>query len=191
MLSDINENNVTRTVIAELAETLKNLSPSDMVNAVELINSSSSLFLAGAGRSALAVRGFAMRLMHLGKNSYLVGETTTPGIAEGDLLLIGSGSGRTGTLLSMAEKANKIGAKILLITIDPQSPIARLADLVIEFPTPSPKLTGGPTKGQSVQPMGSLFEQSLFIFLDSLVLLLMKTNNLTSAEMFRRHANLE
>lgn len=191
MLSDINENNVTRTVIAELRETLENISPADMVNAIELIENSNSLFLAGAGRSALAVRGFAVRLMHLGKNSYVVAETTTTGIAEGDLLIIGSGSGRTESLLSMADKAKKIGAKILLITIDPQSPIAWLADLVIEIPAPSPKVAGVRTKGQSVQPMGSLFEQSLFILLDCLVLLLMKRENLTSDEMFSRHANLE
>ena len=39
--------------------------------------------------------------------------------------------------------------------------------------------------------MGSLFEQSLFIFLDLVILRLMQRTALDSAGMFKRHANLE
>jgi 6-phospho-3-hexuloisomerase len=191
MLSDINENNVTSKVIAEVAETLEEISSHAMTDAVELISNSEGIFLAGAGRSALGVRGFAMRLMHMGKNSYVVGETTTPGISPGDLLIIGSGSGRTGSLLSMANQAKKAGAKVLLFTIDPASPIGELADLVIEIPTPSPKLAAAAAGARSIQPMGSLFEQALFMLFDCLVLLLMKKEGIGSDQMFKRHANLE
>jgi 6-phospho-3-hexuloisomerase len=191
MLSDINESNVTRAIIAELEEVLAKISTAGMVDALELIRASDRIFLAGAGRSALGVRAFAMRLMHMGKNSYVVRETTTPGISPGDLLIIGSGSGRTGSLLSMVRKAKQIGARILLVTIDPDSPIGRLADCAAEVPTSSPKVPGGPTKTPSIQPMGSLFEQSLFILFDAWILLLMRKDNLDSDRMFRRHANLE
>ncbi len=191
MLSDIDEKNVTKTVVNEIGRTLGTITPETLTSASELITKATTVFLAGAGRSALGIRGFAMRLMHMGKKAYVVGDVTTPGISPGDLLIIGSGSGRTGSLLNMAQKAKKIGAKIMLVTIDPESPIGLLGDLVIEIGAPSPKATESQTNAQSIQPMGSLFEQSLFILLDCLVLLLMKGQNLTSDEMFIRHANLE
>jgi len=188
---DVDETRVTSLVISELEVCLAKVSPESLKEAVGEIIAAKRVFLAGAGRSALGIRGFAMRLMHTGKTTYLVGETTTPGIGAGDLLVIGSGSGRTASLHSMAKTAQGAGARILLVTIDPSSPIGQLADRVIEIPTPSPKVVGAETKGRSIQPMGSLFEQSLFILLDCLVLLIMKEENLTSEEMFTRHANME
>ena len=137
------------------------------------------------------MKAFAMRLMHMGKVAYVVGETTTPGIARGDLLVIGSGSGRTASLLSMSQKAKQIGARILLITIDSQSPIGQLADCIIQIPVPSPKAKNGADAIRSVQPMGSLLEQCLLLVLDAMVLLLMEREHLCSDEMFSRHANLE
>ena len=44
---------------------------------------------------------------------------------------------------------------------------------------------------RSVQPMGSLFEQSLLICLDYVILILMDKTQITAEEMFARHANLE
>ena len=68
------------------------------------------------------MRALGMRLMHLGKTVYVVGETTTPSIAAEDLLILGSGSGRTTGLLAMAEKARSRGAQIMLFTTDATSP---------------------------------------------------------------------
>jgi 6-phospho-3-hexuloisomerase len=191
MLSDIDEKNVTKTVVDEIARTLGKITPETLTSAAELITKATTVFVAGAGRSALGIRGFAMRLMHMGKNAHVVGDVTTPGISAGDLLVVGSGSGRTASLLAMAQKAKKIGAKIMLVTIDPESPIGRLGHSVIEIGAPSPKAADAQSHAQSIQPMGSLFEQSLFVLLDCLVLLLMKRQNLTSEQMFTRHANLE
>ena len=190
-MSKTNESSVTSMVAEELDGVLKKVSPESLQVAIEEISRAKRIFLAGAGRSALGIRGFAMRLMHLGRTTYVVGETTTPGITNGDLLVIGSGSGRTASLQAAAGKAKQVGARILLLTIDPGSPIGELADCVVEIPTPSPKVVGMEAKSSSIQPMGSLFEQALFILLDCLVLLLMEREELTSDEMFTRHANLE
>jgi 6-phospho-3-hexuloisomerase len=43
----------------------------------------------------------------------------------------------------------------------------------------------------SSQPMGSLVEQSLLLFLDAVVVRLMDETRETSAHMHQRHANLE
>lgn len=59
------------------------------------ILSSNQIFTAGAGRSGLMAKSFAMRMMHLGLNAYIVGETLTPPLHDGDLVIIGSGSGET------------------------------------------------------------------------------------------------
>lgn len=40
------------------------------------------VFVAGAGRSLLMVKAFAMRLMHIGKPVYAVRETVTPAAGE-------------------------------------------------------------------------------------------------------------
>ena len=144
----------------------------------------------GAGRSGFQVKGFAMRLMHMGKHSYVVGETCTPNIKEDGLLVICSGSGETKSLVNHASKAKEVGAKIALITINPESSIAKMADVVIEISAPSPKSAKeGDIK--SIQPMGSLFEQSEGLFMDIAIMMLMERNHMDSDTMFGRHANME
>ena len=137
------------------------------------------------------MRAAVIRLRHLGLDAYFIGETATPPIGPGDLLIVGSGSGRTQSVSAQAEKAKREGAGLLLFTIDPASPLAQLADTVVVIPAPSPKVEGEAVSKTSIQPMGSLFEQCLLLLLDALVVVLMKKLNMTSGEMFKRHANLE
>ena len=137
------------------------------------------------------MRCFDIRLMHLGKTVYMVGKPGTPSIQSDDLLVIGSGSGRTGSLVLFAEGAKKIGAEVLLFTIDPQSTLGKLADDIVQIPAPSPKIGDLADQHSSGQPMGNLFEQCLFALQDVLTIELMKRIGLTEKEMFARHANLE
>mgnify|MGYP003212877753 CR=1 FL=1 len=62
----------------------------------EIIMNSKNVFVTGAGRSGLAAKAFAMRLMHLGISSYVVGETISPAIYDDDCIIAISGN-RTGT----------------------------------------------------------------------------------------------
>ena len=179
-----------RQVIGELERTLAAIGPEDAERLVDLILGARRVFVAGAGRSGLAMKAFAMRLMHLGLDTYVVGETVTPGMGADDLLLIGSGSGETGSLVAMAEKVRQLQGRLALVTIVADSRIGRLAEVVVAIPAPSPKARAA-HGATSVQPMGSLFEQSLLIFLDVLVLQLMERKAVDSAAMFGRHANLE
>lgn len=181
---------VLAAILDELRACLGSISTDAARPAVEALATTATVFCAGAGRSGLAMRAFAMRLMHMGRDVHFVGDVTTPGIRSGDLLVIGSGSGSTASLRAAAEKARGLGAKILLFTIDPTSPIGQMADAVVEIPAPSPKAAGG-GRAASKQPMGSLFEQALFLTLDAIVWLLMCRLGLNSGEMFGRHANLE
>lgn len=148
-----------------------------------------SVFVAGAGRSGLMGKAFAMRLMHTGVAAYVVGETITPGIQEGDWLVLGSGSGETASLVAMANKAKQAGAKVALITTKETSTLAEISDIAVVLPGVSKEQNG--SERSSIQPMASLFEQSLLLFYDALVLKLMELKGLDSKKMYGNHANLE
>lgn len=181
---------IEKSIVQELGQTLGNLADAQAEALVDAILAAKRIFVAGAGRSGLMVKAFAMRLMHSGFETHVVGDVTTPSLLAADFLLIASGSGSTGSLVGMAQKAQKIGAKIGLVTIDPQAPIAKLATVVLTIPAPSPKVARE-TGFTSIQPMGSLFEQSLLLTLDAIIVMLMERCGKTSDIMFTRHANLE
>lgn len=178
------------SILDELRGALGRVDDDDAKALARAIADSPRLFVAGAGRSGLLLRCAAMRLMHLGKTVHVVGDTLTPSLAAGDLLLVASGSGETGGLVAVAAKARDLGARIAVVTANPASRLAALADILTPIDAPTPK---APVAGAapSVQPMGSLFEQAMFLLLESLALELMRQANITSAEMFARHANLE
>ena len=67
-----------------------------------IIMNSKNIFVTGAGRSGLAAKAFAMRLMHLGLSAYVVGETISPAIHADDCIVVISGSGETNTIVSAA-----------------------------------------------------------------------------------------
>jgi len=180
-----------RQVLSEVEICISQVCAESLAQACALVESAPRIFVAGAGRSGLCMRAFGMRLMHLGKTVYVVGETTTPSITAGDLLLLGSGSGRTASLLAMARQARCYDAKIFLFTTDESSPIAELADQVVIIPAPSLGTNEGEQDDMSIQPMGTLFEQSLLILCDSLILGLMRQTGISAAHMLGRHANLE
>jgi 6-phospho-3-hexuloisomerase len=141
------------------------------------------VFVGGMGRSGLMMRAFAMRLMQLGVTVHVVGETTTPSIQRGDLLVLGSRFGRSGSLGHYVAIARREGARVAVVTMDPETPLARRADLVAPIPVPE----GGPSR----QPLGTLFEQSLLVYLDAVVLLLKRLLHKTEHAMRKRHTNLE
>jgi 6-phospho-3-hexuloisomerase len=150
---------------------------------------SNKIFVAGAGRSGLMAKAFAMRLMQLGLTAYVVGETVTPNMDKHDMILIGSGSGETGRLIAIAKKAKKLGAVLAITTIVPESTIGALADITVKLPG-SPK-DQSESEYKTIQPMGSLFEQTLLLFFDALILRLMEIRGIDTETMYGRHANLE
>lgn len=184
---------IARSILDELRRTLNQISCDEIDSLVREVTGARRVFVAGAGRSGLAMRSFAMRLAQLGLTVHVVGETTSPAVRPGDLLLIGSGSGVTDRLVHYAGKAAEAGARVAAATADPASPAARLADVVVVIPAPTPK-SSKEAIGQeqrSGQPMGTLFEQSLGVLLDACVMLLMARLDETGRSMFARHANLE
>ena len=128
-------------------------------------------------------RAFAMRLMHLGVTVHVVGDTTTPSIEEGDLLLCCTRFGRSGSLIHYIQKAHSARATAAVVTMDAASPMVGEADCVLLIPVVEEK--------EIRQPLGTLFEQLLLLTLDALVIVLMRKMRFTEKEMALRHTNLE
>ena len=157
---------------------------------VEQIIQSKRLFLEGRGRSGLMMRAFATRLTHLDIHCHVVGESTTPGLLKGDLLLIGSGSGETITPLQTANAAKNAGGTVAILTSRSESALAALADIVVLIPAPV-RQHSDIIPVTTIQPMGSLFEQSLLLVLDAIVLMLKDRLQQDDVMMMARHSNLE
>lgn len=190
-MSNDQVDSVIEQILVEVGNCVRQVSSESLTLAGALIESSSRIFVAGAGRSGLCMRAFGMRLMHLGKTVYVVGETTTPSIVATDLLVLGSGSGRTTSLCAMAEQSRRLGAQILLFTTDAESPLASLSNLQVVIPAPSFRVLDEMHDSLSVQPLATLFEQSMLILCDSLILGLMRRTRVSAVQMFEHHANLE
>ena len=82
-------------ILNELERTLAAVSEAEITVAQRMILAANRVFVTGAGRTGLALKMTAMRLMHLGLVVHVAGEATSPAIGRGDLLLVASGSGTT------------------------------------------------------------------------------------------------
>src|SRR5687768_3113236 len=94
------------------------------------------VFLYGRGRSGFVARAFAVRLMHLGYQTYVVGETITAPVTKQDVVILVSGSGTTYPVVMTAELGRRQGATVVAITAKPESEIARLAHVVVPIVPP-------------------------------------------------------
>ena len=185
------DNSVLSEIMQELADSASLITQGEVDALADLIEKSGDIFVAGAGRSGFMVRAFVNRLMHLGFRAHFVGEPTTPAIKSGDLLIIGSGSGETGSLVTMAKKAAGLNAGVALITIYPEPTIGQLGSSIVRLPGTTQKSTLGHGGISTIQPLGSLFEQLLLLTCESAVLTIKRRKQMSDQEMFARHANLE
>ncbi|TFB99028.1 6-phospho-3-hexuloisomerase [Cryobacterium adonitolivorans] len=146
------------------------------------------IFVLGAGRSGLALRMTAMRLMHLGLDVHVVGEVTTPAITAADALLVASGSGSTAGIVRAAETAHAVGATVLALTTAGSSPLAGLATVTVVVPAAEKQDHGS---ALSAQYSGGLFEQSVLLIGDAVFHTLWQASGSTAADLWPRHANLD
>lgn len=167
---------------SQIQEILKNVEKDKVEKIIELFSNARNIFIYGAGRSGLVGRAFAIRLVHLGFPAFVIGETITKPVGKNDLVVLISGTGETIPVAMTAEIARRLGAKIISITANPDSHIARFADLFIIL---KPK-----EKNAELAPLGTLFEASAWIFLDGIVAELMARRGENEESMKKRHATL-
>ena len=174
-------------ILAEQVEAIARVDDAAVAELLGSIVDANRVFLLGEGRSGLVGRMLAMRLMHLGNESFVVGETTTPSIGDKDLLIAVSGSGETGAVVMHTEAAKKAGARVAAVTANAESRLARLADQIVLLPTQH-KLQGTSSR----QYGGSLFEQTTLLLFETMVSMLAAGDAASGfASLAKRHANLE
>lgn len=177
-------------ILADLSVTLQAIDSEQIDTLQQAILQAERIFVAGKGRTGLQMKAFAMRLMHLGLTVHVIDEVTTPSIQAGDLLIIGSGSGRTTSLVRYAQTVQITGASLATITGNPTSPIAEVAQSIVVIPASNYK-SGNQNETESVLLMGSLFEHTLGLLCDLMTIQLKKELNQSEDDMNSRHANLE
>jgi 6-phospho-3-hexuloisomerase len=176
-------------ILGELETALSAVDASQAEAAAEALSAARNVFVIGVGRVFLSLQAFAKRLNHLQVRAFPVGSIDEPPIGEGDLLVVGSGSGETIVPVAIARKAKSLGAPILYIGSNMSSTIAGLADLALRIPCRT-KLCRA-DEISSAQPMSSLFEQALFLTCDCLCLMVAKRRGIDPAVAAAAHANLE
>jgi 6-phospho-3-hexuloisomerase len=179
-----------KRIIDEIGRTFEKIPDTLTKELEDNILGKKNIFIIGRGRTGFIMNCFAIRLMQMGFSIHVPGEPTAPSIRSGDLLIIGSGSGETESLVVLAGKAKKTGATVSLITMNELSSVGKLSDTVLVIPAAGSK-TDEKAFSSSFQPMCNLFEQSLMIFLDSLAIDIMDRKNINIKTLYERHANLE
>ena len=165
----------------------------------ELLNAK-RVYVVGAGRSGLVAKAFAMRLMHLGLHAYVVGETITPALNKGDVMVIFSGSGRTKTVADLAETARDIGGRICLITSNADSRIGKISNCTVIIEHHRDAVADDAAEFEirqmmgdhkSFAPLGTLFETASMIFADAVISRLMEITQVDESALKNRHTNIE
>ena len=128
-------------------------------------------FLLASGRSAFILQCFATRLVHLGAEVHIVTNLASmPALRQKDILIVLSGSGTTGIVVSLLNNyVNTVKPYgIVTITSHPETVIGRLGDITI-------KLKGRSKRDKVVgdtailTPEGTMFEQIAFCYLDAII----------------------
>ncbi|BCB05195.1 6-phospho-3-hexuloisomerase [Bacillus sp. KH172YL63] len=179
---------IITTVADEISEVLSKVKAEEAIHLSEQLKRAKRIFVYGEGRSGLMGKAFAMRLMHGGFPVYVIGETITPSMAEGDLLAAISGSGSTGSIVQFASKAKEIGAKVFLVTTNIESKLAGISDGVICIPAATKYRRAH--EPASIQPLGNQFDQSVHLLLDAIIIGTLEQGE-TNEVMAERHANIE
>ena len=177
------------TILSEINKVLEQVDQREVDLLISFVTNANKIVVCGAGRVGYSIKGFGMRLAHMGLDVFALGDVTVPSIGVGDLLIVASGSGETQTIFDIVAIAKKNNSKIALITGNPESRMGHLADTIVKLSAPSK--TKAVDGFVSIQPMTTLNEQSLGIFFDSVVLLLMNQLNESHDTMWARHSNLE
>lgn len=178
-----------RAALDELGAVFDRLDEAVVDRAVAAIAGARRIALYGVGREGLQIKGFAMRLFHLGLKAAVVGDMTTPALGDGDLLVVSAGPGQFSTVKALMGVARAAGARTLVVTAQPRGECAEMADFILAIPAQTMADDRGPQT--SVLPMGSLYEGAQYILFEVMILKLRDRLKVTPEAMRANHTNLE
>jgi 6-phospho-3-hexuloisomerase len=189
-----------RLMASKIRSIADTISDEDIGKFITELLKAKRIYVIGAGRSGLVAKAFAMRLMHLGLHAYVVGESITPALNKGDLMVIFSGSGRTKTVADLADTAKEIGGRICLISSNADSRIGKISDCIVIIEQHRDSVEDDAVEFEirqmmgehkSFAPLGTLFETVSMIFADAVVSRLMEITKTDENALKNRHTNIE
>jgi 6-phospho-3-hexuloisomerase len=142
----------------------------------------------GVGREGLMMAAIAMRLMHAGFKSYVVGEMVTPPVGAGDVFFASAGPGHFPTIETLLEVAREAGGRTVIVTAQPARAAQMPVDVVIHLPA---QTMVDVTSGLSVLTMGTHYEAALLLFGDLLILRLLELTHQKREDMYTRYTNMK
>lgn len=166
-------------ILNQVIDLLNTVEDSSVKKSIDIMLQSAKIFVYGAGRSGIIGKSFAMRLVQLGLTAYFIGETITPIVTEQDSVVLISNTGTTRSTLLVAEICRNVGAKIIAITSNGESPLIKYSTEVILLKRVS---------HNSLAPLGTIFEDSALILLDSVIAQMMQMLNQSEEDLKKRHA---
>lgn len=176
--------------VAELAAAAAHIPDATLDRFVDEVLAARRISCFAWGREILMLKAFAMRLAHLGMDAHVAGDVTAMPIGQGDLFLVVCGPGRLVSTNAMIDIAHDAGAKVLVVTAQPEGETSRKADVLIHLPAQTMADDQG-AQGTSVLPMGTLFEMLELLFLDIAAIRLRERSGQTLDQIRARHTNLE
>ena len=180
---------MTRTLVAQssehILEAVKKTFEGDVENTERFVDSiigARKVFIYGVGRSGLISKAFAIRLVQMGLEVFFVGETITPIVEEGNLVIIVSYSGETMSAFQTAYIVRRVAAKVVTITAHPHSKLAGASSFVIDIHPPKTD------ESKRLAPLGTLFEIATMIYFEGIVVMLMEKLGQSEGSLRKRHA---
>ncbi len=190
---------IFKEIFDEVEPVMGRMDQTQMKAAVCAICSAKRIFVAGMGRSGYMMRCFGMRLMQMGLTAFMIGDMATPSAQEGDLLIIGSGSGETASLKGYVKKAKQLKCRVLVLTGHPESTLGREADVTVVLPVQEElhKNADGSmivydTKNCGTKMLlGSCIELCMLLCTEALCMMVFQEMKFDESDMMRRHACFE
>jgi len=107
-------------VCRELESVFEETEPSQLELLSKELLAAQRIVSYGVGREGLMMEAIAMRLMHAGFKSYVVGEMVTPPVGPGDLFLVSAGPGHFPTVETLLKGARESRRRTDAISAKPE-----------------------------------------------------------------------
>ena len=166
-------NALGRRACRDLETVFERVSPAQLDLLSQELLAAKRIVCYGVGREGLMMEAIAMRLMHAGFSSFVVGEMVTPPVRPGDVFWASAGPGHFPTVETLLSVARGAGCRTVVITAQPERAAQMPADLLIHLP-PQTMVDVEAGTSPSILTMGTPYEASLLLFGDLLVLRLLE-----------------
>jgi 6-phospho-3-hexuloisomerase len=125
-----------RSACRDLESVFERVDPSqfELLSRELLATKANRIICYGVGREGLMMEAIAMRLMHAGFPSYVVGEMVTPPVRPGDVFLASAEPGYFPTVETLLKVAREAGGRTVVITAQPKRAVQMPVDVVIHLP---------------------------------------------------------